>query len=75
MTDAYEYIKSRLKELSKSDIKPKPLINGDDLIKLGFKPGPSFSKILNKVEELQLEGNLKSKKKAIEYVLEQFSGE
>jgi len=34
---------------------PRPLINGDDLIQLGLKPGPDFKKILRELYDKQLE--------------------
>lgn len=53
--------------------KEKPfvrLINGDDLIKkLKIKPSPLFAKILDKVEEEQVLGKIKTKKQALEAAL------
>ena len=49
-------------KLTQEEVKPKPLING--LISLlGTKPGPLFREILTKIEDEQLEGNLKTKEK------------
>ncbi len=50
----------------------KRLISGDDLIKIGFTPGPIFKKILKKIEEAQIEGKLKTKQEAITFVKNQF---
>lgn len=36
--------------------KIKPLVNGRDLIQLGYKPGKHMGQVLNKAFELQLEG-------------------
>lgn len=36
---------------------PKPLINGNDLIALGYIPSPIFKKMLDEAMDLQLEGN------------------
>ncbi|MFH0876646.1 MAG: HD domain-containing protein [Candidatus Omnitrophota bacterium] len=50
-------------------LKAKPLVrlvNGRDLIKtLKLKPGPIFSKILQGVEEAQVEGKVRTKKQAL----------
>ena len=73
METAYRYVSEKLFELTEEEIKPKPLIGGDDLIKLGYKPGPIFSEILNKVQEMQLEGLLKDKDDALNYVSDNFS--
>ena len=48
------------------------LIDGKDLIQLGFSPGPEFSSILRVVEDLALENRLTSKEEALEYVIKNF---
>ena len=57
------------------ELKPEPLLDGSDLINMGFKPGPIFSKILSEVEDLQLEGKISSKQEALKYVEENFTKE
>lgn len=49
---------------------PKPLINGHDLIQMGMKPGREMGNILGEVSDMQLEGELKTKEEAIEWVKE-----
>ena len=44
------------------------LITGHDLIALGLKPGPIFKTILEELEELQVEGKIKTKEEGIEYL-------
>jgi poly(A) polymerase len=44
------------------------LITGHDLIALGLKPGPIFKPILDELEELQVEGKIKSKEEGVEYL-------
>jgi hypothetical protein len=41
------------------------LITGKDLIEIGFKPGPEFSAIMEKIREAQLNGEIKSKEEAL----------
>ncbi|WP_462137087.1 CCA tRNA nucleotidyltransferase [Candidatus Mycalebacterium sp.] len=72
MTDAYEFAKTKLEEMGEEEIKPKPILTGKDLIKMGFEPGPEFSKILAEIEEAQLENRLKTKKQAAEFVKEKY---
>ncbi len=50
----------------------KPYIRGEDLIKMGFKPGPIFGKILESVLEAKLNGLVKSREDEIEFVKERF---
>jgi len=49
------------------------VLTGRDLIELGFKPGPIFSKILTAVELKVLEGEIKTKEDAVKFVLENYS--
>lgn len=48
--------------------KKKPLITGQDLIDAGLKPGPRFREILDEIREKQAEGEIKSRKEALEYL-------
>jgi poly(A) polymerase len=64
----FHYIEEKMNEWTPDEIKPKPLISGNELISLGMRPGPMFGKILASVLDLQLEGHLSSKEEAIEFV-------
>ncbi len=73
MTDAYEFARTKMEEFGEEEIKPVPLINGHDLIEMGFHPGPVFSEILGEVEEAQLENRLRSREEeAVEFVKEKY---
>jgi tRNA nucleotidyltransferase (CCA-adding enzyme) len=48
-------------------------INGDDLIKMGFKPGPLFKEILNELLVMRLDGKIRSREDEISYVNEKFA--
>jgi len=54
------------------ETRPPRLIGGNDLIALGFRPGPAFKKILADVEDLQLEGALATRDEAIAFVRENY---
>jgi|WetSurMetagenome_2_1015567.scaffolds.fasta_scaffold09402_2 poly(A) polymerase len=47
---------------------PAPLIKGEDLLALGYAPGPVFGEILRTVEDLQLEGILKTHEDALRHI-------
>lgn len=69
----YEFCRNRHEQALKSDAEFNPkLIDGKDLIQLGFKPGPEFSGILRTVEDMALEKKLTSKEQALEYVISRF---
>lgn len=50
----------------------QPLIRGQDLLDLGLRPGPIIGRILRKVNELHVEGVLKTKEDALEFVKQNF---
>lgn len=70
--ELYEFCRKKLSELKEEELRPPPLIRGQDLIDLGFKPGPLFKDILQSVETEQLEGRLHSFEEAKEFVLNNF---
>lgn len=63
----------KLADTPPDEIRPRPLLTGHDLIELGHEPGPRFREILAAVEDLQLEGRLKSREEALRFVREQFA--
>ena len=68
----YQFARGKRKEWSETDIWPEPLITGDDLIALGFPPGPTFKEILTHIEDEQLEGRLTIREEALDYVKRKF---
>ena len=68
----YEFIDQKRKEIPLEKMRPSPLVTGDDLIAAGHIPGPKFRKILNAVEDAQLEGRLPSRDAALEFVRREF---
>jgi poly(A) polymerase len=68
----YLFCKERLASLEEEEIRPPPLLRGDDLIALGYKPGPLFAKILRQVEDQQLGGELGSREEALDWVKRNF---
>lgn len=54
---------------------PKPLVNGDDLIALGCRPGPSFRLWLDEAYIEQLEGRFTDRKAALAWVKKRLAGE
>jgi poly(A) polymerase len=68
MMDNYEFLRQKREEFANEPIIPPPLVRGDDLIALGLKPGPRFGEILEAVETRQLEGALRDREEALEWV-------
>jgi poly(A) polymerase len=68
----YEFVRSKLLEHTEEAIRPRPLLNGDDLIGMGYRPGPRFKEILEDTEDAQLEGRIASREDALQFVREHF---
>jgi poly(A) polymerase len=71
--DNYDFLLRKREEFANEPIIPPPLVRGDDLIALGMKPGPKFGEILEAVETLQLEGALKDRQEALDWVKSEYT--
>lgn len=71
--DNWFFCRQKLVEYSQEQLRPVPLISGDDLIELGYKPGPVFKEILNRVADLQLENELMTTDQALTWVKENYT--
>lgn len=65
---AAEQIRHRVEELiaTPSGLRPGPLLTGDDLIAMGFHPGPGFKGTLERVYDAQIEDQIKTREEALE---------
>jgi poly(A) polymerase len=54
------------REIYRQDL--DPLIKGEDLIEMGYAPGPIYGKILRTIEDLQIEGRLKTREEALQHI-------
>src|SRR5579859_3252983 len=61
----YDFAKEKFHTLPAEEIRPQPLITGDDLIAAGYKPGPQFKELLTAVEDAQLDGSISTKEEAL----------
>jgi poly(A) polymerase len=73
MLDNYQFLLQKREEFANEPIIPPPLVRGDDLIALGLKPGPKFGEILEAVETRQLEGRLRTREEALEWLKHEYS--
>ena len=71
----HEFVKTKLENTPEGEIRPAPLITGNDLIQNGWKPGPQFRTVLQAVEDAQLEGVLRTREEAISFVETNFGAE
>ena len=65
-------VRARVAELSATagGLAPEPLLNGDDLVAAGFKPGKRFKTILERVYDAQLEARIGTKGGAMDLARE-----
>jgi len=68
----YDFTREQIAKLPPEEVRPQPLISGDDLIAAGYSPGPLFKKILAAVEDGQLEGGLRTSEDALRFVQQRF---
>ena len=64
----YDFARQKFHTLPAQQIRPAPLITGNDLIAAGLRPGPKFKEVLTAVEDAQLEGAIASKDEALSLV-------
>ena len=58
------HLRKRIKSLGDIELKPKPLLNGHDLMKLGAVPGPALGQLARELYVTQLEGVVQTPKQA-----------
>jgi poly(A) polymerase len=72
MLGNWEYVRKFLAETPPEQVRPTRLLTGDDLMALGFQAGPVFKSILQSVEDAQLDGRLRTKDEAVQFVKAEF---
>ncbi len=65
---ALENLRKRIKALGDVELKPKPLLNGHDLIRLGAVSGPSLGQLAEEMYIAQLEGIVQTTEQAKQWV-------
>jgi poly(A) polymerase len=74
MLDNYTFLRAKQEEFANEPLIPPPLVNGGDLIAMGWKPGPKFKEVLEAVQTRQLEGTLTTREEALEWVRGEYGG-
>jgi poly(A) polymerase len=73
MLDNYAFVRAKREEFASEPLIPPALITGRDLIRLGLRPSPQFSEILEAVQSRQLEGALTTHDEALAFVRDQYA--
>ena len=71
--ESYDFVQRFLEVTPPEQVRPERLLSGDDLQAMGFRPGPLFAEILRSVEDAQLDGQVKTREEAEEYVRKSFA--
>ncbi len=57
-------LRRRIRDLGDVEVKPKPLLNGHDLMHLGAVPGPGLGQLAEELYVAQLEGEVQTREQA-----------
>lgn len=66
---AADFCRQKLDAYSPADLHPPRLVDGHDLLRLGFAQGPQLATMLREVEDAQLAGQLKNRAEAVAWVI------
>ncbi len=70
MLDNYKFIQQKETEFAAEPLIPPPLISGNDLKQLGWKPSPAMGEVLLQIQDQQLESKLSTREEALQWVKE-----
>ena len=62
-----EYCQQILRSVPRSELDPPPLLTGDDLVAIGWLPGPYFKKVLESVRDAQMDRAITTKAEAFQF--------
>jgi poly(A) polymerase len=70
--EAYEFVTGFLENTPPEMVRPARLVSGEDILALGYAPGPVIGTILAAVEEAQLNGEIGTRLEAMSFVEKRF---
>ncbi|HEX8925703.1 MAG TPA: HDIG domain-containing protein, partial [Terriglobales bacterium] len=70
--EMFNFTREQIASLPPEQVRPTPLLSGDDLIAAGYKPGPLYKRILSAVEDAQLDGRLENREQALRFVEQEY---
>ena len=68
LLDNYEFMQAKAEEFSHEPLIPQPLLNGRDLMALGWQAGKQLGAVLTEVQNAQLEGIISNKNEALAWL-------
>ncbi len=73
--EAYEFVREFLEKTPPEVVRPTRLVSGEDILQLGYAPGPIIGAILAAVEEAQLNGEITTTGEAISFIKNKFAAD
>lgn len=64
--DNWEYARAKREEFGEEQLRPPRLVDGHDLMAMGWPADRSLGRELRRIEELQLEGTIRTREEALE---------
>ena len=68
LLDNYDFLRDKADEFASEPLIPERLLDGRDLIDHGWKPGPELGRLLQEIQDLQLEGELTTREQALQWL-------
>jgi len=68
----YNFALEKTAQWSSEELAPPPLVSGNELISMGYRPGPLFKEILTRVEDEQLDGRLTTPQQALDFIAREY---
>jgi len=66
--DNYDFLRAKQEEFASEPLIPERLVTGEDLIALGWRPGPALGALLTEIQTQQLEGSITTREEALDWV-------
>jgi poly(A) polymerase len=66
--DVYKFLKAEYEKFKQENALPPKIVNGEFLIKLGYKPSPLFAEIIEQCYEAQLEAIIRNEEEAAAFI-------
>jgi poly(A) polymerase len=73
--EIYDFLAKQAKDLKNKPRIHPPLLNGNDLIVLGMKPGPDMGALLHEIRDKQLADELRTRREAIVWARKRLKGQ
>lgn len=62
----WNFVRAKREEFGREEIRPARLVNGGDLLAIGYMEGPKLGRELRLLEDMQLEGTITTREGAVE---------